>query len=389
LSANNWLLLIANIISCTVIIIDLTFIEGTSLALDLATLLGKKNPPLLGLDISSSDIKLVELSEGSNKVYKLERYAIEPIPKGAVVDGNIENIDQVSEAITRLVKKSGTSVKNVALAMPAAAVITKKVVFPGNLSEIALEEQVESEASQYIPFSMDEVGIDFAVMGPSPTSPEDMDVMLVAARKEKIEDRVAVVESAGLHAKVVDIESYAARSAVERLIGMHADGGNDLIFANFQIGSKNTDILIVLNGEVIYEREQQFGGNQLTQDIVRNYGLVLDEAEDKKRTGDLPDSYETELLEPFLENAAMEVTRAIQFFFTSTPYTRVDHILLSGGTAVIPGLVEMIAERTKISASVISPFKGMDLASGVNEKLLREDAPSLFIACGLALRRFG
>jgi type IV pilus assembly protein PilM len=359
------------------------------LALDLATLLGRKNPPLLGLDISSSDIKLVELSEGSNKVYKLERYAIEPLPKGAVVDGNIENIDQVSEAITRLVKKSGTSVKNVAVAMPAAAVITKKVVFPGNLSEIALEDQVESEASQYIPFSMDEVGIDFAVMGPSAASPEDMDVMLVAARKEKIEDRVAVVESAGLHAKVVDIESYAARSAVERLINMHIDGGRDLIFANFQMGSKNTDISIVLNGEVIYEREQQFGGNQLTQDIVRNYGLVLDEAEDKKRTGDLPDSYESELLEPFLENAAMEVTRAIQFFFTSTPYTRVDHILLSGGTAVIPGLVEMIAERTKISSSVISPFKGMDLAAGVNEKLLREDAPSLFVACGLALRRFG
>lgn len=359
------------------------------MALDLASLLGRKNPPLFGLDISSLDIKLVELSEGSNKSYRLERYASEPLPKGAVLDGNIENIEQVTEAVRKLVKKSGTSAKNVAMAMPASAVITKKIILAGTLTEQALEVQVESEASQYIPFSMDEVSLDFCVLGPAANAEEDIEVMLAASRKEKIEDRVAVIQAAGLQAKVMDIESYAARAAVSRLIDQQANGGKDQIYAVFQVGSKRTYIFIILNGEVIYEREQQFGGAQLTQDIVRNYGLSAEEAEIKKKNGDLPDTYEMELLEPFLESAALEVTRAIQFFFTSTPYTRVDQIYLSGGCAVIPGLVDIIAERTKISTAVVSPFKGMELGSGVNEKALRNDAPAYMVACGLALRRFG
>ncbi|MFZ6638127.1 pilus assembly protein PilM [Undibacterium sp. TC4M20W] len=359
------------------------------MALDLASLLGRKNPPLFGLDISSLDIKLVELSEGSNKSYRLERYASEPLPKGAVLDGNIENIEQVTEAVRKLVKKSGTSAKNVAMAMPASAVITKKIILAGTLTEQALEVQVESEASQYIPFSMDEVSLDFCVLGPAANAEEDIEVMLAASRKEKIEDRVAIIQAAGLQAKVMDIESYAARAAVSRLVDQQANGGKDQIYAIFQIGSKRTYIFIMLNGEVIYEREQQFGGAQLTQDIVRNYGLSIEEAEQKKKNGDLPDTYEMELLEPFLESAALEVTRAIQFFFTSTPFTRVDQIYLSGGCAVISGLVDIIAERTKISTAVVSPFKGMELGSGVNEKALRNDAPAYMVACGLALRRFG
>ncbi len=359
------------------------------MALDLASLLGKKNSPLVGLDISTSDIKLVELSRSGEKGYKLERCATEPLPKGAVVDGNIENLEQVSEAILKVLKRAGTSTKNVALAMPASSVITKKMMLPGHMSEMALELQVESEASQYIPFAMDEVSIDFCVIGPSASSEEDVDVLLAASRKEKIEDRVAAAQAAGLQAKVMDIESYAARAAVERLIEQQANAGQDQIYALFQIGSKVTYISILLNGEVVYERDQQFGGNQLTQDIVRNYGLSFDEAETKKRQGDLPDSYEMELLEPFLENAALEVTRAIQFFFTSTPYTRIDQIFLGGGCAMLPGLVDIVAERTKLSTSVISPFKGMDLGSNVNEKSLRNDAPSYLVACGLAMRRFG
>lgn len=358
------------------------------MTLDLASLLGKKNPPLVGLDISTSDIKLVELSRSGEKAYKLERCATEPLPKGAVVDGNIENLEQVSEAILKVLKRAGTSTKNVALAMPASSVITKKMMLPGNMNEQALELQVESEASQYIPFAMDEVAIDFCVIGPSANSEGDVDVLLAASRKEKIEDRVAAAQASGLQAKVMDIESYAARSAVERLIEQQANGGQDQIYALFQIGSKVTYISILLNGEVVYERDQQFGGNQLTQDIVRNYGLSFDEAEAKKRQGDLPDSYEMELLEPFLENAALEVTRAIQFFFTSTPYTRIDQIFLGGGCSMLPGLVDIVAERTKLSTAVISPFKGMDLGSNINEKSLRNDAPSYLVACGLAMRRF-
>lgn len=358
------------------------------MAFDLGSLLGNKNPPLVGLDISTSGVKLVELSQVGKGELCLERFASESLPRGAVVDGNIENIDQVSEAIRRVWKKSGTKAKHVALGMPPASVITKKIILPGGMSEDELELQVETEASQYIPFALDEVSLDFDTVGPVPNSPEDVEVLLAATRKEKVEDRVAVAESAGLTPLVMDIESYAARAAIDRIIEQLPNSGQGQIVALFQIGAQVTHVSVLMDSQVIYEREQPFGGNQLTQDIVRAYGLSHEEAEAKKRAGDLPEGYERELLEPFLENVALEVTRAIQFFFTSTPYTRIDQIFLAGGCAIISGLVDVVADRTKISATVVSPFKGMQLASSVREKQLRTEAPAFLVACGLAMRRF-
>jgi type IV pilus assembly protein PilM len=358
------------------------------LAFDLGSLLGNKNPPLVGLDISTSGVKLVELTQVGKGELSLERFASESLPRGAVVDGNIENIDQVSEAVRRVWKKSGTRARHVALGMPPASVITKKIILPGGMSEDELELQVETEASQYIPFALDEVSLDFDVVGPVANSPEDVEVLLAATRKEKVEDRVAVAEAAGLTPTVMDIESYAARAAIDRIIAQLPKGGAGQIVGLFQIGAQVTHVSVLMDGQTIYEREQPFGGNQLTQDIVRAYGLSYEEAETKKRAGELPEGYERELLEPFLENVALEVTRAIQFFFTSTPYTRIDQIFLAGGCAIIPGLVEIVADRTKISASVISPFKGMQLAAGVREKQLRIEAPAFLVACGLAMRRF-
>jgi type IV pilus assembly protein PilM len=351
-------------------------------------LLGKKNQPLIGLDISTSSVKLVELSDSGKGEFRLERFASEPLPRGAVVDGNIENLEQVAEAVRRVWKKSGTRSKQIALGMPPASVITKKIILPGGMTEDQLEVQVESEANQYIPFALDEVSLDFDVIGPVPNAPEDVEVLIAATRKEKVEDRVAVAEAAGLKPMVMDIESYAARSALDRVIAQMPKGGQGQIVALFQIGAQATHVSMLQDGQTIYEREQPFGGNQLTQDIVRAYGLTFEDADTKKKTGDLPDGYEQELLEPFLENAALEVTRAIQFFFTSTPYTNIDHIFLAGGCAVIPGLVEMVADRTKVSSAVVSPFKGMQLSSDIREKQLRLEAPAYLVACGLAMRRF-
>lgn len=356
--------------------------------LDLASLLGQASPPLVGLDISTSGVRLVELVMVNKSELRLERYATEPLPRGAVVDGNIENIEQVSEAVRRVWKKSGTKIKNVALGMPPAAVITKKIILPAGMDEGQLEVQVESEASQYIPFALDEVSLDFDVIGPAPNSPDDMEVMLAAARREKVDDRVAVAEAAGLKATVMDIESYAARTALDRLTAQMPQNGAGQIIALFQIGAQVTHISVMLDGETIYEREQPFGGTQLTQDIVRAFGLSFDEAEGKKKSGGLPESYAADVLTPFLEAAALEVTRAIQFFYTSTPYTRIDQLYLAGGCAMLPGLLDMVANRTKINSAVISPFKGMQLAPGVREQQLRTDAPAYLVACGLALRRF-
>lgn len=359
------------------------------MALDLGIIFGQKNPPLVGLDISTSGVKLVELSEAGKNEFRLERFATEPLPRGAVVDGNIENIEQVSEAVRRVWKKSGTRAKFVAMGMPPASVITKKITLPGGMSEDELEVQVESEASQYIPFALDEVSLDFDVIGAAPNAPDDVEVLLAATRKEKVEDRVAVAEAAGLVPTVMDIESYAARAAIDRITAQLTNGGQGQIVALFQIGAQVTHVSMLLDGQPIYEREQPFGGHQLTQDIVRAYGLAYEEAETKKKAGDLPEGYERELLGPFLESATLEVTRAVQFFFTSTPYTRIDQIFLAGGCAVIPGLVDLVADRTKISTSVVSPFKGMQLASNVREKQLRAEAPAYLVACGLAMRRFG
>lgn len=354
----------------------------------ISRLTGKKDAPLIGLDISSTSIKLVELSLGNNKELRLERYASETLPRGAMADGNIENIEQVAETIRRVLLKSGTRVRKVSLGMPSAAVITKKIILSGGASEASLEMQVESEASQYIPFALDEVRLDFCVIGPSPNSEDDIEVMLAASRKEKIEDRVAVAEVAGLKAEIMDIDSYAARAAVARIIAQSDHEGKDKIIALFQIGAKVTHISVILNGQTVYEREQAFGGNQLTQEIVRSYGLSFEEAELKKKSEGLPDGYTEDVLNPFLESAALEVTRAIQFFFTSTPYTRVDQIYLAGGCVVLPGLLDMVAGRTKISTAVISPFKGMELSPNIKEKQLRSEAPSFLVACGLAMRRF-
>ncbi len=356
---------------------------------NLGSLFGQSSPPLIGLDVSTSSVRLVELSQLGKGELRLERYASEPLPRGAVVDGNIENLEQVSEAVRRVWKKSGTRIKLVALGMPPASVITKKIILPAGLSEDQLEVQVESEASQYIPFALDEVSLDFDVIGPAANSPDDIEVMLAASRKEKVEDRVALAEAAGLNAVVMDIESYAARTALDRVTAMMPQAGVGQIVALFQVGAQVTHISVMLDGDTIYEREQPFGGNQLTQDIVRAYGLSFEEAEARKRAGDLPENYQAELLTPFLENAALEVTRAIQFFYTSTPYTRIDQLFLAGGCALMPGLLDIVASRTRISSAVVSPFKGMQLGAGVRESQLRTEAPAYLVACGLAMRKAG
>lgn len=365
---------------------------------DLKSLFGGATPPLVGLDISSSGVRLVELAETGKDGLRVERCAVEALPRGAVADGNIENLDQVVDAVRRLLKKSGTRARHAALGMPPAAVITKKIVLPAGLSEEQLEVQVESEASQYIPFALDDVSLDFDVIGPMASSQDDIEVMLAAARREKIEDRVAVAEASGLKASVMDIESYAARAATARVAALLPGGGKGQVIALFQIGASMTQISVLQDGVTVWEREQPFGGNSLTQDIVRAYGLAFEEAEARKKShalqahapqaGDLPASYTADVLQPFLESAALEVTRAIQFFFTSTPYTKIDQVFLAGGCAMLPGLLDIVAGRTRIPGAVISPFQGMALAPGVREQQLRADAPACLVACGLALRRF-
>ena len=359
--------------------------------LDFGALLSfsKKNPPTVGLDISTSGVRLVELSRSDRGEYTLECYASEPLPRGAITDGNIDNIDNVADAVRRVWRKSGTSARAVVLGMPSGAVITRKILLRGGLTEDEMEAQVESEASQYIPFALDEVNLDFDVIGPAPGSGDDVEIMIAAARREKVEDRVAVAEAAGLKPVVMDIDMHAARSAIARVMSTMSGGGDrGQVVALFRIGAQTANFSVLVDRQPVYEREQPIGGNQLTQDIVRAYGMSFEEAELKKRAGGLPADYEPNVMVPFMESIAQELTRAIQFFFTSSQYTRVDHIFLAGGTAVLPGLDEMVANRTRVKTSVVNTFRGMRLSSKVREAQLQQDEPAYLVACGLAMRRF-
>ena len=346
-------------------------------------------PPLIGVDISASSVKMVELSEVAKKAgYVVERYVIEPLPKDAVSDGNIANLDAVAESLQRAWKRMGTRIKNVSLALPAAAVITKKILLPAGMREEDLEYQVESEANQYIPFALEEVNLDFQVVGPAPGNPDEVEVLLAASRKANVEDRVAAAQVAGLKALVVDVEPYAAEMAFGQILAQLPDGAEDKCVALVDIGSNVMNVNVLRNGQSIYSRDQQVGGDQLTQQIQAMFGLSAQEAESAKRNGGLPDNYESDVLSPFRENVVMEVARALQFFFTSTQYNEVDYIVLAGGCAVLPGLDDAVATRTQVSTMVANPFALMTLSSRIKPRQLQADAPALIIACGLAMRRF-
>ena len=343
---------------------------------------------MLGLDISSSSVKLVELGQNKAGALVLDRCAIEPLERGWITDGKIEKFDEVADAVRRLVKKSGTKTKNVAMALPPSAVITKKITLPGSMSDPELELQVEIEANQYIPFPLDEVSLDFCVIGPSANSAGDIEVLIAASRKEKVQDIQGLAEAAGLKPVIVDIESYASRLATSRLIENLPNKGAGSIVALFEVGALTTSMQVIRNDEVLYDRDQAFGGAQLTQLIVRQYGFSLEEAESKKRGGELPDDYESVVLAPFVESMVHEIGRALQFFFTSTPHNKVDCVMLAGGSAALPGLTAAVTKHTTFACSLVNPFEGMEIGEGVRLNKMTREAPSYLTACGLALRRF-
>jgi type IV pilus assembly protein PilM len=347
-----------------------------------------KAPPLIGVDISSSFIKIVEIAEAGKGLYRVERYVIEPLPKDTVTDGNIANIEAAGEVMKRAHKQMATRIKNIALALPSSAVITKKVLLNGNQREEDMEYQVQSEANQYIPFSLDEVNLDFQVIGPAPNSEEEVEVLIAASRKEKIEDRVAVAEAAGLKTTVMDVESYAALAAFDMMKGSATGIETKDVTAIVDIGAQTTRVTVLHEDQQVYSREQQLGGFQLTQDISRQFGMPMEEAEVAKKSGGLPDNYLSDVLQPFNEKIVLEVSRALQFFFTSTQFNKVDHILLCGGCAVLDGLEEMIDQRTQVHTLVANPFANMALSSKIKPRQLTIDAPALMVACGLAMRRF-
>lgn len=346
-----------------------------------------KSKVLLGLDISSTSVKLLELSRANDR-YRVESYAVEPLPPNAVVEKNISDVEGVGEAIRRVLSRSKCSSRMAAVAVAGSAVITKTIEMDASLSDDEMENQITVEADQYIPYPLDEVAIDFEVQGLSEQNPDQVEVLLAACRKENVEMREAALDLGNLKPAVVDIEAHAMKRAFELLKPQLGSNPEDLVVAIIDVGATMTTLSVLAEDKSIYTREQLFGGKQLTEEIQRRYSLSFEEAGLAKKQGGLPDDYQEEVLEPFKEAVLQQVTRSLQFFFSSSQYDDVDYIVLAGGTSSIDGMAGMIETKLGTPTIVANPFVDMSLSSRVDADALANDAPAMMISCGLAMRSF-
>ncbi len=342
---------------------------------------------LIGLDISSTSVKLLEL-KSTKQSYKVVSYVVEPLPANAVNEKNLQDVEVVGEAIRRAYKRADTRSKNAALAIPSAMVITKIITMPVNLRDHEMEAQIQLEADQYIPYPLEEINLDFHVLGTNQEDESLADVLLAASRSENVEDRTAAAEIGGLNVKIVDVEPYTMESAFTLIEHQVIDAGEDKTVAIIDIGATMTSLSVLRDQTLVYTREQPFGGKQLTEEIMRRYGLSYEDAGRVKRTGGLPENYEPEVLEPFKQLTVQQVNRFLQFFFSGDKNDYVDQIVLAGGSATIPGIAELIEQRIGTPTVIANPFENMTFASHINQQRLISDGPALMIACGLALRGF-
>ncbi|WP_274607609.1 pilus assembly protein PilM [Thiococcus pfennigii] len=351
--------------------------------------LGRKPSSMLGIDIGTTAVKLVELSRPSagTDPYQIDRYAVEPLPVTAMSEKKIADLDAVGQGIARAVRRSGTKSKRAAVAISGSAVITKVIAMSSALSEAEMEGQIQLEADQYIPFPLEEVNIDFDVLGPSAT-PGMVDVLLAASRRENVEDRVAALEAAGLKVEIVDVEAYALENACALMLGDETKGASEQVVAVADIGAMTTTLHVLHKGQVVYSREQKFGGLQLINEVQQRLGVPREEATAKVIANDLPGGYQAEVIGPFKEAVAQQIGRALQFFYSATTYTRVDRILLAGGGASLSKLDRLVEERLGTLTRVANPFEQVAIPKDFPVAALNRDAPALVLAVGLALRGF-
>ena len=344
--------------------------------------------PLLGLDITTSSVKLIELARSGDS-YRVESYAAEPTPVNSINEKAIVDVEAVGEAVRRAVKRSGARSRLGAVAISGDAAITKVIQMPKTLKEAELEGQVELQADQYIPFPMEEVSFDFEVIGPSDKDPDMIDVLLVATRTENVEQRQAAVESAGLSTKVVDVEPFALENACQLLTHQMPDNGSNHSVAVVDFGASSTTFSVLRDLKVIYTRDFAFGGQQLTEEIMRTYGLSLEEAGRAKKEGGLPSNYQPEVLDAFIDDMTQQVSRSLQFFLASGGgREQPEQIIVCGGCANIAGVADLIASRVGIPTVKGDPLGQMKVSSKAKAQGVHKDATALLTACGLALRSF-
>ena len=344
-----------------------------------------KHRSILGIDISSSAVKILEIS-GTEADLCVQGYGKENLPPNAL-DGNvIKDIEAVANCIKKLFERSHMTCKRVALAVPDSAVISKIVQINDGLTDHEMEELVLIEADKYIPYPIDEINLDFEILGVAAKNPAMLDVLIVASRAENVNSRVEAVSRAGLETCVVDVESYAVERAVQQIAQDLPASGQDKIVAIIDIGSLYTHLFVMHGMKLIFSREEKFGGIQLIDAIADHYKMTQEQALAVKDQGKLPADYETEVLEPFKDMILLQIKRTLQFFYSTSQHGFVDHILLGGGVARQPGLAHLIQEQLGVTTTIVNPLSYMSFGKMVNLDSINNDAPALMVACGLALR---
>ena len=345
----------------------------------------KKRQLALGIDIGTSSIKVMEMTESRDR-YKIERFAVEPLPRNIIVENAITDLDRVSKAVRSAVEKSGSKRKHVVVAIAAAQSMSKILSLPGGLRGSELEQQIELEAEHYVPFPLADTNLDFELLGSSIENPSNDDVLLSACRKEIVEERVSVLEAAGLTPIIVDVASFANERALQLVATTLPNGGVEKVVAIVDYGTTSSHLYVVHQKKLIYQRDFPFGGKSLTESIQRRFGVSYTEAENKKRGGSLPENYRQDILGPFISAMAQEANRAMQLFVSSSNHDQVDHVFLTGGCSALPKVADSVGEKTGVSTRLANPFVNTKLASSVAKDRLYRYAPLLNTVCGLAMR---
>jgi type IV pilus assembly protein PilM len=350
-------------------------------------LIGSKKGESIGLDIGSHSIKLVELAGGKGG-YRLKRFAMAPLPADVIVDGAVMDSGSIIEVVRELIANNKIKNKKVALSISGFSVIIKKVTL-NFMSEEELEESIQWEAAQYIPFDIEEVNIDFQILGESRESPDQMDVLLVAAKKEIINDYETLIEESGLETQVIDVDSFAVETMHENLFGI----GEQDVLALVNIGASTMNFNIVKGPNSLLTRDVSMGGKQVTEDIQKQYNLMYEEAETLKLKP--PEEWgEHKNFDRLIRNSCdmftTEIQRSLDFFYANYPDEQIGSLGLCGGGAKTPGLLDHIKERVGIETFMINPFEVISYSpKEFEDSYLNSVGPIAAVGTGLAMRRLG
>ena len=347
----------------------------------------KKTSLMVGIDIGSHSAKAVLINQ-TNDGFILESIAAVPMPRGAIIDREIQDIEAVGNVIAKIRKQISSSVSLAAAAVSGQTVITKVIYMDVSLTEQELASQIEIEADSLIPYPLDEVSLDFESLDVNESDPSKINVLLSAARTESVEARVSALELGGFETKVIDVESYAVSRAYDLSLSLLPDDANDKVVAIIDIGASMTLLSVSDSGKHIYSRDQIFGGEQYTRSIVSYYNKSFEDAEHAKVSGDLPPNYTFEVLAPFHTILVQQIRRAIQMFLTSSGKEKIDYLVLSGGTAQVEGVKELLNDELGIHTVIANPFNDISISSQIDKAVLEKTASQYMVAAGLALRSF-